>query len=548
VVGIEPDGRPRGPLEVLQGMSHAFGSAPHLSEATASTIRWALALLGPEAGARVVLPDRTGRLRVAAAGGAEATAGRKRSARRRSAYETKRPAVLELRRPSGRALVLMPLVSRGRAVGIMEIVAPRPLVEDRWETLEAVASQAAIAIGNLRERTSLERQVQALGAAAALVRELVGAPTLEEATRRTMRLCFELLHAPVAAWATNNGDRRRLSFLGVRGVGRAKREAIRKAVPSLPRWENLRPAERRDAAARFAGIAEVPDAAAIDAGDAMILVGTDVPSSRASLKVVSSLFQEVLKRLTAMSRAERRSERLDLGIAWTAHEVREPLLAAKATIENLIEANGNVLHDMDLLIRSRRELTDLAGLVDALLRWAVGAGPLHLQSADLVSTVREVVESCAREAGEGRVMLTAPDEVTVQADPKQLRGAISNVVRNAVAYSPQGSRVEVSVEAGPRVATVRVRDEGPGIPRQERDSIFDPLARGQSGRSAREGKGLGLFIARRVIEAHGGAIWAESSSGKGATFSIVLPLQGNGHRRGPGTPEKGFPEELAKPR
>jgi signal transduction histidine kinase len=471
--------------------------------------------------------------------------GRKRSARRRAAYETKQSAVLELRRPSGRALILMPLVSRGRAVGVLEVVASRPLLEARWETLEAVASQAASTIGNLRERKSLERQVQALGAAADLVRELVRAPTLEEAVRHTMRLCFELLNAPVAAWATN-GDRRHLSFLGVRGMGRARREAIRKAAPTLSRWETLGPAERREATARFAEIAEVQDAAVVDGGDAVILCGEAPESVGASLGIIESLFRQVLQHLATVTRAQRRNEQLDLGIAWTAHEVRGPLLAAKAAIDHLLRSKGPMAGE-DLLSRSGRELGDLAALVDAVLRWAVGAGPLQRRPADLARVVAQAIESCRLGTGEHRLELEAPDPVPVRADPKQLRSAIGNVVRNALAYSPPDSNVTVTVSRVEGMATVTITDRGPGIRPDERDAIFDPFVRGRSGHGRRDGGGLGLFIARRVIEAHDGTIWAESSYGTGATFRIVLPLQGNGHRRGPGTPEKGFPEELAKP-
>jgi signal transduction histidine kinase len=113
--------------------------------------------------------------------------------------------------------------------------------------------------------------------------------------------------------------------------------------------------------------------------------------------------------------------------------------------------------------------------------------------------------------------------VCVIGDPQQLRSAIANVVRNALVYSPPATGVRVRVEASGDSARVVVRDEGPGIAAQERETIFDPFSRGRSA-SGNQGVGLGLFIARRVLEAHGGSI-ALRPSRSGATFVLELPVE-----------------------
>ena len=87
---------------------------------------------------------------------------------------------------------------------------------------------------------------------------------------------------------------------------------------------------------------------------------------------------------------------------------------------------------------------------------------------------------------------------------QQLGRAIANVVRNALAYAPNGSSVTIDVDADDERARVRVRDRGPGVPAAERHLIFDPFARGRLTDETRGGKGLGLFIAKRIVEAHGG--------------------------------------------
>jgi len=179
--------------------------------------------------------------------------------------------------------------------------------------------------------------------------------------------------------------------------------------------------------------------------------------------------------------------------------------------------------DQALLHRSREQLEQLSRLVDALLRWAVAGQPLELRPSELSAQVREAVESCAQETGSDRVVVVADPAIEVLADPDHLRGAIANVVRNALIYSPPDSEVTVTVHVEEGAARVTVRDHGPGVPAAERDAIFDPFMRGAAAHLVRSGNGLGLFISRRVLEAHGGAIWL-SSNATGATFTLELPL------------------------
>jgi two-component system OmpR family sensor kinase len=104
------------------------------------------------------------------------------------------------------------------------------------------------------------------------------------------------------------------------------------------------------------------------------------------------------------------------------------------------------------------------------------------------------------------------------------------VIRNALAYSPSDAPVTVTVASSLEGATVTVRDRGPGIPAAERSRIFDPFARGGAGIQTRGGRGLGLFIARRIVEAHGGSIVVRPVR-VGAAFSIELPGVQEGRSR-----------------
>src|SRR5439155_7492444 len=102
-----------------------------------------------------------------------------------------------------------------------------------------------------------------------------------------------------------------------------------------------------------------------------------------------------------------------------------------------------------------------------------------------------------------RVSVRTADRPVVAGDPDLLRGAIGNLVRNALSYSSEDRSVVVTVSRRNGTAVVSVTDRGPGIPEEERTTIFDPFVRGSAGRGM-SGGGLGLFIARRVAAAHGG--------------------------------------------
>jgi two-component system sensor histidine kinase GlrK len=115
--------------------------------------------------------------------------------------------------------------------------------------------------------------------------------------------------------------------------------------------------------------------------------------------------------------------------------------------------------------------------------------------------------------------------VVVAADGVLLRSAIVNLLRNALSYSPEGSPIRLSVVEDAGTVAITISDRGPGIAAEERESIFEPYSRGAAGRRGRDGAGLGLFVVRRVVEAHGGSL-SVGPSLAGATFRIDIPSDG----------------------
>jgi two-component system sensor histidine kinase KdpD len=237
------------------------------------------------------------------------------------------------------------------------------------------------------------------------------------------------------------------------------------------------------------------------------------------------VLHESLSRATTDALALRpSSSRLDFGIACTAHELKGPLVGVRAAVDACLEATDPAERN-DLLLRSSDELRRLSRVVQSMLGWAVGSESLKRSPVDIVDVVRRAVDWCTLEWGKQRVHVEAPENVIVQGDPEYLQGAIANLVRNALEYSPPDSRVIVDLDVANGHVQVSVRNSGTPIPEAEQEAIFQPLVRGQETGPGGWGRGLGLFIARRTIEAHGGSIWIDSSD-RGTTFIVLLAEAG----------------------
>jgi signal transduction histidine kinase len=229
------------------------------------------------------------------------------------------------------------------------------------------------------------------------------------------------------------------------------------------------------------------------------------------------------------ARLESSFEQLRRFTADASHELRTPLSVIRSIGEMQLregrtpaeyrEAIGSMLEEVDRLTR----------LVETLLLLSRGdAGTVQLAKAelDLRELARDAAGSLGILAEERRqtLRLTAPDEVQVFADRLVLREAITNILDNAIRYAPHGSTIEVSVLGGATDAVLNVADEGPGIPPEHRERVFDRFYRVDEGRARQSGgTGLGLAIAKWAVEANGGRITLESN-GRGSVFRIELPV------------------------
>jgi signal transduction histidine kinase len=218
-------------------------------------------------------------------------------------------------------------------------------------------------------------------------------------------------------------------------------------------------------------------------------------------------------------------------LANLIHEIGRPLGALRMGIEALSHGAdkdpkfyADLLEGMDVeTARLQRLLEDLSHLHEQ----ALGVLELDRQPLDLIPWLTEMLRPWKQAAiqkrlhWEMRIPKFMPD---LQADPLRLDQVIGNLVSNAIKFTPVGGTVTVEAGQGDSQVWIRVCDTGPGIPAAEQEKMFEPFVRGGQGRRFPQGMGLGLSIARELVEAHGGRLELESEAGIGSTFTVWLPL------------------------
>ena len=235
----------------------------------------------------------------------------------------------------------------------------------------------------------------------------------------------------------------------------------------------------------------------------------------------------------AFARIETSFEQLRRFTADASHELRTPLSVVRGIGEFGLRETRTPSEYQDAIGSMLEEIDRLTRLVDTLLRLSRGdAGTVKLirEDIDLDALARDVTSSLqvlAEERGQ-RLHVEADGVASVSADRLVLRDAVTNLVDNAIKYSPRGSTITLRVGAVDSHATLSVADEGPGIAGEHRERVFDRFYRIDEGRSrGMGGTGLGLAIAKWAVEANGGRLELQGD-GPGAVFAIILPL---GHSR-----------------
>jgi signal transduction histidine kinase len=341
---------------------------------------------------------------------------------------------------------------------------------------------------------------------------LRAARTRREAVWSAVRFCSRSLGAPSAGWlreAAGHGYRM------VASLGLSKDE--QSALQALDGTASDADGVRRSADQTLTGALSVE----VAGGDVVVLVSPGSDVETAVLDMVAQAVGLALDRLAIAEASRELSRSFDAGLGWTAHEVRAPLLGIEKAIARVIDRDALGERDRDFLERARDDLQRLSATVDDLLRWSVGMASMRYRRTDLADLIGETMKALSLGANDRAVSVDAPIGAVARVDPVLLRIAIENLVRNSLEHG--GDHVQVSVSTTDHDATVTVCDDGSGIRAGERLAIFEPFVRGQD--AGPGGRGLGLVIANRVVEAHGGKLWVEDAA-PGSMFRMRIPLGG----------------------
>ena len=217
-------------------------------------------------------------------------------------------------------------------------------------------------------------------------------------------------------------------------------------------------------------------------------------------------------------------------IADVAHELRTPLASIAGYMEGMLD--GVIAPEPETFHRVHRETERLQRLVDdlqELSRAEAGQAPLHLRRVDVRALIDTAAARLRPQFDDKGVTLEvgARDGLpTVPADPDRIGQVLTNLLGNALQYTPAGGHVRVHVRRDPDGVAIVVSDTGIGIPAEHLPHVFNRFYRVDRSRARSSGgSGIGLTIARHLVEAHGGTIRAESPGpGRGSTFTVVLPL------------------------
>jgi len=235
---------------------------------------------------------------------------------------------------------------------------------------------------------------------------------------------------------------------------------------------------------------------------------------------LSHAFDQMAERIQTLLTAERRL------LQDISHELRSPLARLSFAVELTRTADNREA----AVLRLKKELQRLNDLVDGLLHVTrvEGDPSSHVvENFALDALLEELAGDSWIEADacNSRVQLSIGQPVTIRGDRELLHRAIENVLRNAIRHAPDGTPVEVALEASARFALICIRDYGPGVPENLLPEIFKPFFRVDTARnSANGGVGLGLAIAHRAVTLHHGRMWAQNM-GPGLMVSIELPLE-----------------------
>jgi len=436
----------------------------------------------------------------------------------------------------------VPLRLRGVTLGVLSVFNPAParFTDTDVNVLASFGNHAALAIENAGLFAALHEQVAELSAAMAQNAALYEALEQEKerllaiirnssdaiymvdsehrivafnpaAERLTGWSVEEIVGKPCSIFANCNcpltqstGANGPVDADGARPVRDCLISRVLKEGRSIPYLETTITTRRHEVKEVAASYSYVP--AAAEAGPFVLVIGRDI----SKIKEVERLKADF--------------------VSVVSHELRTPLAVIKGYAATLL--NPQVILDRERELRFIKGINDAADrltrLIDNVLsvsRFESGRFRLNLQRCDLRDTITKVANAFQHASYRHVVEVTPIDHaIQLQIDRDQIEQVLTNLLSNAIKYSPEGGKITISARESGDGVVVSVADQGIGIPPDQLDSVFDKFYRGEArAQRSATGVGLGLYICRTAVEAHGGRIWVESEVGSGSTFHFWLP-------------------------
>lgn len=253
------------------------------------------------------------------------------------------------------------------------------------------------------------------------------------------------------------------------------------------------------------------------------------------MQELGEALNEMIARLQAAQEKEKQADRLKTEfLSLASHQLRTPLVKVKWALQALLDGDGGNLgpKQQELLGKTYDSNESMLSLITDLLdvtKIEEGKYLSKLALAQLERIGSSVLELYQEEANRQGIelQLQTPQDSLPQAlvDEEKIKLAIQNLIENAICYTPSGGRVTVSFFSDTKEVGIAVRDTGIGIPLQEQARIFERFFRAANAKKlGKKGTGLGLYLAKNIVEAHGGRIWFVSKERRGSDFRIALPL------------------------
>ena len=277
---------------------------------------------------------------------------------------------------------------------------------------------------------------------------------------------------------------------------------------------------------RIVGVVNVEDTKlhAFDETDAVVL--ETLCDQLGSAMKNATLYDEIQKANMKLTELDKMKSEF-LGIV--SHDFRSPLssiiLASKSLLKNeIVQGNQRLREYLQLIAEQATRLNQLAEDTLSVTKIESGQLSFYFKIVNIERLIQDAISMVRFSKNHKVEYKVDPNVAFIKGDQAKLRQVIQNLVSNAVKYSPQGGKIRVIVEdLSTEEMIVSISDEGIGIPAEHKDKLFQKFSRLERGAIKEiKGTGLGLWICREIIDAHGGKIWVESELGKGSTFRFTL--------------------------